>query len=84
MQARRSGLGGDFSILMIECFIIYGITEADIVALSIGRERRARGRKAVRQVERESEREIEREGERGRGREIGRWRGRGRERESER
>ena len=57
MQARRSGLGGNFSLLMIECFIIYGITVADIVALSIGRESRARDREAGRQVEIERDRE---------------------------
>ena len=42
---------------MIACFIVYGITEADIVALSIGRERKARCRKAGRQVEIERDRE---------------------------
>ena len=44
--------------LMIACFIVYGITEAEIVALSIGGERRAE-----REIERERERVGEQEGE---------------------
>ena len=46
--------------LMIACFIVYGITEAEIVALSIVGERRAE-----REIERERERERvgEQEGE---------------------